>query len=486
MRFFELLQGVATLQRHGDMSVPVGAVRDDSRLVCPGDVFVAISGRRVDGHQHVTAALAAGAAALVLEKPQEAPCPVALVADAREALAVMAGNAAGQPAKKLRLIGITGTNGKTTTAWLTEALLQAAGRRVALLGTVTNRINGCNEPAQLTTPAALELHAFFARALAAGCTDVVMEVSSHALEQRRVHGLQFHAAGFTNLTQDHLDFHGTMEAYAAAKARLFREHIGAKGIAVINVDGAGAPLMRAAVAEQRVLGVSARDAAADLYSTTQHSGIDGLHLNLHAGKHEVLLHSPLVGRHNVENLLLAAGLGLACDVPLDVIARGLGGVRGVPGRLEGVPVGRGVAAFVDYAHTPDALQRVLEVLRAECKGKLLLVFGCGGNRDTGKRPMMGAIAARCADAVVLTNDNPRHEDAQTILNEIAAGVPPELRGRVSIEPDRRAAIRCALAQAKSGDALLLAGKGHEDYQIVGAEKLHFDDREELAAAGGAA
>ena len=500
VRLGELLQSVATSQVQGDLSAPVAAVRDDSRLVQPGDVFVAIRGTLQDAHQHVPAAVAAGAAAVVVEHAVSVPCASIVVADARQALAVLAANAAGRPAAKLRLIGITGTNGKTTVAWLTEGMLRAAGRRVALLGTVANRIDGVAESARLTTPAPLELHAFFARALAAGCTDVVMEVSSHALAQQRVHGLHFHAAGFTNLTQDHLDLHGSMEAYAAAKARLFSEHMGAEGTAVINLDGAGAPLMLAAAAQVQCFGVSAGDDAlsagdarvlpdaAQLHAQILDSGLKGLRLRLRVNKSDgriaqrAHLRSALVGRHNIENLLLAAGLGMACGLSLEQAAAGLAAQVCPPGRLERVEVGRGVAAFVDYAHTPDALQRMLDLLRSECRGRVIVVFGCGGNRDALKRPIMGAIAARNADAVVLTNDNPRHEDAQTILNEIAAGVPPELRGRVTIEPDRRRAIRIALDMAVAGDALLLTGKGHEDYQLEGDTRRHFDDREELVAA----
>lgn len=485
MRFNKLLEGAGVLESRGALDVPVRAVRDDSRSVQPGDVFVAVRGTKVDGHTHIAQALAAGAAALVCETPPECAVPWARVSSTRAALAALAANACGRPAERLRFFGITGTNGKTTTAWLTEALLRGTGHRVALLGTVSNRIEGVARPASLTTPAPLELHAFFADALAAGCTDVVMEVSSHALDQQRVQGLRFHAAGFTNLTQDHLDLHGSMEAYGAAKALLFSAHLADNGTAVINLDGEGAARMQAAT-RAACLSVSARDPFADLHAEVHQSGLEGQTLALRRGRESAVLRTPLVGRHNAENLLVAIGLGLCAGLSLTDCAAALRGVNGVPGRLERVRLASGVAAFVDYAHTPDALQRMLTLLRTAQPRRLIVVFGCGGDRDAGKRPLMGRIAADLADEVILTSDNPRSEDPRRILEQILGGVPQDLRAKVRVEPDRRAALRAAVACTRAGDALLVAGKGHEDHQIIGSLRTHFDDREELLAAGGAA
>ncbi len=468
----------------GDAGIEIRAVRADSRAVEAGDLFVALRGTAVDSHQHVPSALARGARALVLEMPVAVPAGVTAVrvTDGRRALAILAANAFGRPHESLSFLGVTGTNGKTTTAWLVEGALAAEGSAVALLGTVGNRIRGRTEAAGMTTPGPLELHAFLARALAAGCSHVVMEVSSHALDQQRVHGIPFRAAGFTNLTQDHLDHHGTMEAYAAAKARLFAEHL-AQGTAVLNADGAGVEVMTAAARAREVLRCSARLGTAEVRARVTRRDLGGQQFTLSTPRGEAACETALVGAHNIENLLVAAGLLHAAGLDTKDIAAGLGSVRGVPGRMERVNVGRGVSAFVDYAHTPDALERVLQLLRSETQGRLHVVFGCGGDRDPGKRPLMGAIAARLADQVTITSDNPRSEDPLRIMEAVVAGVPAAAGDRVQLEPDRRTAIRLALSACAEGDALLVAGKGHEASQLFGSASTHFDDREELAEAG---
>jgi UDP-N-acetylmuramoyl-L-alanyl-D-glutamate--2,6-diaminopimelate ligase len=419
----------------------------------------------------------------VVEKPVSVPAHVTVVqvADGRRALASLAANACGRPHERLRFLGVTGTNGKTTTAWLVAGVLAARGERVALLGTVGNSICGLREGSSMTTPGPLELHPFLSRAREQGCTYVVMEVSSHALDQQRVHGLSFEAAGFTNLTQDHLDHHGTMAAYAAAKARLFSAHIHG-GTAILNGDGAGVELMAQAAQARAVLHCSARNPA-DISAAVMRSDLAGQEFRLTTPQGTALCTTALVGAHNIENLLVASGLLHATGLHAAEIAEGLGALSGVPGRMERVAVGRGVAAFVDYAHTPDALERVLLLLRSATKGRLHVVFGCGGDRDKAKRPLMGAIAARLADRVWLTSDNPRSEDPMCILQEISAGVPAALREHCQLEADRGSAIRRALRECAPRDTLLVAGKGHETTQSAAGVTTPFDDRAALAQAG---
>jgi UDP-N-acetylmuramoyl-L-alanyl-D-glutamate--2,6-diaminopimelate ligase len=413
-------------------------------------------------------------------------------------MALAAMNFHGRPAEAMTLVGVTGTNGKTTVAYLVEACAHEAGLPTAMLGTVTHRWPGGGRPASHTTPESTEVAATLATAREAGARLAVLEVSSHALAQERAAGLAFHAAGFTNLTRDHLDYHRDMESYYQAKRRLFVEHLRPGGTAVVNADDRhGARLAEElAAAGGAAVWRYGLGAAGDLTAQGSCFGLDGITARIATPAGPLDLRSPLVGAHNLENLLCAAGLALAAGLPLEAVGRALAACPGAPGRLERV-TGRGVSAFVDYAHTDDALARALTALRALGPRRLAVVFGCGGDRDRGKRPLMGEVAGRGADLVVATSDNPRTEHPEDILSEIVPGLertgarrrsPSEVRagerGYVVV-PDRREAIALALSAAQPGDAVLIAGKGHEDYQIVGAERRPFDDREEARRALGA-
>jgi UDP-N-acetylmuramoyl-L-alanyl-D-glutamate--2,6-diaminopimelate ligase len=485
-----LLRGVecsAILGAGSPAEVEVAEVRDDSRLVRPGDLFVAVPGAAADGRSFVTAAAARGATALVTESPAPVDFEgvVVVVPRARQALGVIAANRYAA-ADALSLYAVTGTNGKTTTTYLVEAMLRAAGRVTGVIGTVAYRSSApgfASVPAPLTTPGALALHALFAEMLAAGATDVVLEASSHALDQGRLDGCRFRVGALTNVTQDHLDYHGTMDGYFEAKAILFEQRLDpARGVGVVPVDREEGVRMRARCARP-TLGVARRSgtAGADVVAERVVMDADGIRATFATPKGAVDVASPLVGDFNLENLTLAVGMGVAADLPVDAIAGGLSGVAGVPGRLERVPNDRGVLCVVDYAHTPDALERAIAAVRPYARGKVIVVFGCGGDRDRGKRPLMGNVAGQGADLAIVTSDNPRSEDPDAIIDMIVPGL-EAVRGRWRREADRRAAISRAISSARAGDVVLIAGKGHEDYQIIGKTKIHFDDREVAAAA----
>jgi len=496
-----LLEGIEGARVRGDAGVAVAEVRDDSRKVARGDLFIAVPGTAVDGRRFLADVVAQGAAALVLEGEPPAELgfsgTVAVVPDARRALGVIARNRF-RGAANLELSAVTGTNGKTTTTYIVESMLRAAGLVPGVVGTVSYRgpgVPGGARPAPNTTPGALTLHELFDQMRVGGATDVVLEATSHALEQGRVAGCSFRVAAMTNLTQDHLDYHGDMQRYADAKAILFEQLIDpARGVAVTFVDDEAGLAMRARAAATARLGV-ARAPKKDADVFVERSALDaaGTRATFATPIGRVEIDTPLVGDYNLENLAIAVGMAVARGIGADAIARGAADVA-VPGRLQRVANDRGVLCVVDYAHTPDGLERAVAAMRAVAKKRLIVVFGCGGDRDRGKRPMMGEIAARDADIAIVTSDNPRTEDPAAIVDMILAGVrrttAPELSpgelGRAArgycAEVDRRAAIRLAAAAAAPGDVLLIAGKGHEDYQIVGTTRHHFDDREEAAAA----
>jgi UDP-N-acetylmuramoyl-L-alanyl-D-glutamate--2,6-diaminopimelate ligase len=487
-----LLRGVdgVTATRGGaavsTADVSVDEVRDDSRLVQPGDLFVAAPGPVQDGRAFIADAAARGAAVVVTEGPAPAGFPgvVVTVPRARHALGVIAANRFGA-AEALTLHAVTGTNGKTTTTYLVEAVLRAAGRVPGVIGTVAYRSAApgfAPVVATNTTPGALAIQSVFAGMRAAGTTDVVLEATSQALAQGRLDGCRFRVAALTNVTQDHLDYHGTMDAYFDAKAILFERMLDpARGVGVVFVDQEEGARMRARCARPTI-GVARRPGARGADVVVEHVDMDadGIRATFATPRGPVELASPLVGDFNLENLAIAVGMSIAAELPVDAIARGLAGVAGVPGRLERVPNDRGVLCVVDYAHTPDALERAIAAVRPLVRGKLLVVFGCGGDRDPGKRPLMGRVAADGADLAIVTSDNPRTEDPDAIIDVITPGLEAG-RGQWRRETDRRAAIALATSLARAGDVLLVAGKGHEDYQIVGVTKSHFDDREEAAA-----
>ncbi len=474
----------------GDADAVVRGVRHDSRAIEPGDLFVAMSGRNVEGARFAADALRRGASALAVEERLDLDAPQLRVANARLALGALAAAVYGDPTAELRVIGITGTNGKTTTAWLLDDALRALGHSPALLGTVESRGPGFRAPAPFTTPEGDEIARFARRMVDAGATHLVMEVSSHALAQHRADAVRFEVAAFTNLTQDHLDFHLTMEAYFAAKARLFTEL--SPLASVVNVDDSfGARL--APTARGKLIRVSREKNEAELRVTSWSMDRGGLRASIDVGGDSLELASPMIGAHNLDNLLLALGCLCALGIDASQAANALGASRGAPGRLERVDGLRDAMVLVDYAHTPDALARALATLRPITPGRLIVVFGCGGDRDRQKRPIMGEAAAHGADLAMLTSDNPRTEDPYAILAAIEEGVRaggmPKVAGSIDaveagydVCEDRREAIRRAIFAARAGDTVLIAGKGHEDYQIRGAERLHFDDREEAGAA----
>jgi UDP-N-acetylmuramoyl-L-alanyl-D-glutamate--2,6-diaminopimelate ligase len=483
----ELLAGTDLAGVEGDPDTDIASLAYDSSRVEPGALFFCVRGQRADGHEFAPAAVQRGAAALVVERRLDLPVSQAVVADARAAMAPIAVRFWGDPTATLRVAGITGTNGKTTTAFLVRHILESQGTRTGLLGTVKSIVGGSEEEVERTTPEAIDLQRTFRRMLDAGDEACAMEVSSHALAQGRSDGVHFAVAVFTNLTQDHLDFHADMEAYFGAKRRLFVPGRGQRtpGLAIVNADDpygarlagelrdAGAPPLRtfsasgAERADYRALDASF-DASGSRFRCAWPHG-------------EVEVHTPLAGHFNVENALAAIAACDALGVPVRAAAEALADAQRAPGRFEPVEAGQPFAVIVDYAHTPDSLENVLRAARRLTEGRLACVFGCGGDRDRDKRPKMGEIAARLADRCVVTSDNPRSEDPEAIIADILAGIPGYANGGgrddVAVEPDRRAAIALALAEAGPGDTVVIAGKGHEQGQeFAGGRKVPFDDR----------
>lgn len=491
----------------------IRGIRYDSRQVSPGDLFVALRGANSDGHDYIDRAIALGAAALLVEEMPEASIrgdvPTVRVPDARRAMAPIAARFFGHPAQEMSLIGVTGTNGKTSTTYLVESILARAHLRAGLVGTVEIRYAGHREQAVNTTPESLDLQRMLRAMRTEQIDAAVMEVSSHGLELGRVQGCSFRVAAFTNLSQDHLDFHGSMDAYFDSKARLFREHLAPNAIAVLNVDDPAGEKMAAAASEAgaRILRVSRHaSGAADLRLVESETTLDGTRAVLEEAGRRFEVALPLLGDFNLENLLVAAGIARALDLDPETIAAGVAACPQVPGRMERVqgPGANEPTVLVDYAHTPDAVEKLLRAVRPLCHGRLIAVFGCGGDRDRAKRPLMANAVAEHADRAIATSDNPRTEDPVAILGDVEAGLskltrvePRDLLQQDSEQPlysvlvDRRAAIECAIAGAQPEDTVVLAGKGHEDYQIIGREKLPFDDRREarralVSRAGGAA
>jgi UDP-N-acetylmuramoyl-L-alanyl-D-glutamate--2,6-diaminopimelate ligase len=492
MTLAELIAPLPIAERQGTLDVQVTGLTDDSRAVRPGSLFVAVKGGKADGHGFLRQAVAAGASALVVQDRVEAAAlsvPLVRVNDSRQALGLLASRFHGEPSARLRMIGVTGTNGKTTITYLCKSVLEAAGRKVGVIGTVAYLIGADRLPASHTTPGAVELQELLARMVKSGMDSVVMEVSSHALALDRIAGCEFDVAIFTNLTQDHLDFHADLEDYFQAKLRLFTSLSpgGTKRSkrAIVNVDdergrqvceAARVPVWTYAIKQPS--DIRAEDMRLSLAGTSFTAVTPG-------GRFPV--ESRLVGEHNVYNMLAAIGVGLHENLPPDTIRAGLRALDNVPGRFERVEAGQNFTVVVDYAHTEDALLRLLTAADRLKTGRVITVFGCGGDRDRGKRPKMGRVAARYSDVVFVTSDNPRSEDPMAIIREIEAGIrgggeQAGAKGRYEIVADRRKAIEAAIREAKAGDMVLIAGKGHEDYQIVGKERVHFDDREVASEA----
>jgi UDP-N-acetylmuramoyl-L-alanyl-D-glutamate--2,6-diaminopimelate ligase len=466
----------------------------------PGSLFVAIKGLAADGHDFISQAVAQGAPAVVCERPVPAQVVTVEVANARLALAELAATFHGEPSHAMTLIGITGTNGKTTTSYLVESILEAAGKTCGVIGTINYRYAGKVFDNPVTTPESSDLQRIMADMRTAGVTHVVTEVSSHALDLHRVHACAFDVGVFTNFTQDHLDYHKQMDAYWACKRMLFSDHLPASAgtkipRAVLNCDDPKGRILSAEI-EYTCLttGRRPRDTVHVIESDFDLTGITA---RIGTPRGEMALNAPLVGRYNLENILNAIGVGIALELPLAAIQTGIESLTNVPGRLERIVNQCDRFVYVDYAHTPDALENALLALRSLTTGRIICVFGCGGDRDRAKRPGMGAIAARLSDLAIVTSDNPRTESPEQIIAGILPGVQSGQMVRYDVErlaregfegkgyvaeADRRAAIRLSVLASRPGDTILIAGKGHEPYQVIGRQKQPFDDRLEAAAA----
>jgi UDP-N-acetylmuramoyl-L-alanyl-D-glutamate--2,6-diaminopimelate ligase len=470
-------QGEAAL---GGLSAtqPVAEIAYDSRRVSPGAVFVALRGLKTDGAGFAAQATARGAIAIVSEsaRPEGHAGPWLQTPDARLALALLADAFFASPSRRIPVVGVTGTNGKTTTAYLLASILDAAGLTAGIMGTVAYRVGREEREAARTTPEAPDVQQLLSEMIDRGCRSAVMEVSSHALALRRVDGMRFAVGIFTNLTRDHLDFHADMESYFAAKRRLF-EMLDADAPGVINADDPRAPALLASCRTALTYGITQ---PADVTPGPIALVLDGLTLDVRTPRGSIAIRSRLVGRPNVYNILAATAAAVALEVPLDAIAEGVHALPGVPGRFEVVSSPTDdVTVVVDYAHTDDALRNLLETARPLAPSRLLTVFGCGGDRDRTKRPLMGMVAARLSDVAIITSDNPRSEDPARIIDEVRRGISPGGQGtrhaEVIAEVDRAAAIERAVAMAGPGDLILVAGKGHEKYQQIGDRVLPFDD-----------
>jgi len=499
MKLGQLLNGIPTYHLSGDPEQEIQGLAYDSRRVKPGYLFVALKGHIQNGHAYLQDAIQNGAVALVMEEVKDLKGDVVKVRvpSSRKALSKIASQFYNYPFKGINMIGITGTNGKTTTSYLLESILSAAGARPGVIGTINYRFMGKTHPAPVTTPESLDLMHLLREMVDGGVTDVILEVSSHALHQRRTGDCPFRVAIFTNLSRDHLDYHKTMEEYFQAKSLLFRrlkKSERANGTsAIINTDDPkGEELIRLTEADVITYGLEQKaQVRADSISTDK----TALRARLITPIGEKVIQSSLIGKINIYNILAASAAAISLNLDLNAIAEGIERLEVVPGRLELVPNSRGLTLVVDYAHTPDALLKTLKTLNPLANGRLITVFGCGGDRDRGKRSEMGLIAGMNSDLVFITSDNPRSEDPESIIAQIEEGIqqsglkkelwssgPKSMGKSYFIEVDRRKAITNAISMANEEDLVLIAGKGHEDYQIMGGEIRYFDDRKEAASA----
>ena len=476
MKLRDLLQGVEVVKASADMDMEITSVAYDSRKVTPGGLFVAITGFVTDGNRYILMALEKGAAAIVTAVEPDEDIPYVLVANDRLALALIGGNYYDHPAKAMKLIGVTGTNGKTSSTLLLKHVLEVTqNARVGLIGTMDNMIGSESVPAERTTPESLELQALFAKMRDAGCSHVIMEVSSHAIALERVGGIHFDVAAFTNLTEDHLDFHKTMEAYCDAKAELFAR----SDACVANRDDVWFQRICARAACP-VLTTSAKEKA-DLYAKDLELLSDGIRFTAVYEDAQAQVSLPIPGKFTAYNALTVLGCAMHLGISLVDAAKAMETAKGVKGRVEVVPTpAKPYTVLIDYAHTPDGLENVLSSVKGLCKGRLIAVFGCGGDRDPMKRPIMGKIGVDIADVAIITSDNPRTEAPMAIIRDILKGVDPDKKNYEVIE-NRPSAIRHAMDIAQKDDIIVLAGKGHETYQEIHGVKHHLDEREVVAA-----
>lgn len=475
MKLRELIKNLSIIEMNADAELEISGVSYDSRKTEKGDMFVAIRGFEADGHKFIPKAVENGAAVILCEEKPSCDIPYVLVSDSRYGLAIVSRDFFGDPASEMTMIGITGTSGKTSSSYLIKHMLESKlDAKVGLIGTNGNMIGDEFLHTEHTTPESYELHKLFRHMADSGCTHVVMEVSSHSLMLERVAGIHFDVALYTNLSQDHLDFHGTMEEYAAAKRKLFSMC----SLGCFNLDDAWADFMRDG-ASCRTMTFSTEKNEADLVAKDIRLTADGVRFASVSGDEISITKLGIPGMFSVYNALGTMSVGLALGLSLADCSDAMSSAKGVKGRLEIVPTGRDFSVVIDYSHKPDALEKVLKTLKPVTRGRLIALFGCGGDRDKLKRPIMGRIAADNADLVVVTSDNPRTEDPDEIIREIVAGM-KDKRTPTKVICDRREAIAWAIDNAAPGDVLLLAGKGHEDYQVVGHEKHHMDEREIVA------
>jgi len=495
MTVAELIKPLNPIKVRGDTHQEVRGITDDSRQVRPGSLFVAIKGEHVDGRDFLAQALTQGAVGIVSEVSTaehaqgqetgivESATPVIIVRNARKALGLLAAWFHGDPSKHLRMIGVTGTNGKTTVSHLIRALVERIEGKTGVLGTIGSFVGNKQSPVSHTTPGSVVLQSFLATLVETHIHTAIVEVSSHALALERVAGCEFDIVIFTNLTQDHLDFHGTMENYFLAKQRLFTDYVrqgqkqGPKRALLNGDDTHSSRLAHDCAIPVWTYSI---DTDSNLQAHDIHFSLEGSQFSVRTPSGLITIQSHLVGLHNVYNMLAAVGVGLELGMSLKTIADVLGSVHNVPGRFERVDLGQAFTVVVDYAHTDDALARLLMAGQSLKKNRIVTVFGCGGDRDPGKRPKMGQVAVKRSDWVIVTSDNPRTEDPLSIIRDIEQGilkVPVEERSPYQIIPDRREAIECAIREAHPGDLIFIAGKGHEDYQLIGKKRLDFDDRE---------
>lgn len=475
MRLRELIKNLSIIEMNADAELEISGVSYDSRKTEKGDMFVAIRGFEADGHKFIPKAVENGAAVILCEEKPSCDIPYVLVSDSRYGLAIVSRDFFGDPASEMTMIGITGTSGKTSSSYLIKHMLESKlDAKVGLIGTNGNMIGDEFLHTEHTTPESYELHKLFRHMADSGCTHVVMEVSSHSLTLERVAGIHFDVALYTNLSQDHLDFHGTMEEYAAAKRKLFSMC----SLGCFNLDDAWADFMRDG-ASCRTMTFSTEKNEADLVAKDIRLTADGVRFASVSGDEISITKLGIPGMFSVYNALGTMSVGLALGLSLADCSDAMSSAKGVKGRLEIVPTGRDFSVVIDYSHKPDALEKVLKTLKPVTRGRLIALFGCGGDRDKLKRPIMGRIAADNADLVIVTSDNPRTEDPDEIIREIVAGM-KDKRTPTKVICDRREAIAWAIDNAAPGDVLLLAGKGHEDYQVVGHEKHHMDEREIVA------
>jgi UDP-N-acetylmuramoyl-L-alanyl-D-glutamate--2,6-diaminopimelate ligase len=470
----ELVAVLPSSKITGEVDLVIKKIEYDSRKANLGDLFVALEGASDDGHKYIHSAIKNGAVAVVAQKDGDYRAKAKIiVADTRAALALLASKFYDFPWKKLRLVGITGTNGKTTITYLVRSILKQDQKKVGLIGTIAYWIDDQKIDALNTTPESLDLQRMFSRMLKEGIWAAVMEVSSHALAMHRVDGTKFDVAVFTNLNHEHLDFHQTMDAYREAKGRLFKK-IKKGGFAVTNMDDPNWRYFYDQTETERFT-YSLCDPKADFYTKNYACTPEGSLIQMMTPAGEIKLNLKLIGESNIYNALASAAVGFALKIDPKIIESGLEALEGVPGRMEKIQAGQNSNIWIDYGHTPHAFEILLKTARKMTKGNLLFLFGCGGDRDSGKRPLMGKVASRYADRIFLTEDNPRSEDPKAIIEQIIQGM--EEKSKVEVIIDRKEGIKKALEVAQPGDTLILAGKGHEDYQIIGDKKIHFSDKE---------